>query len=139
MTAMFGARKLPPSRLGQLGERRAAWFYRLRGYEIVDRNLRLRSGEIDLLVRRGKTVAVVEVKTRQTLTAGEGHDAVDGAKRTRLVKLADEYLARHASEEIELRYDILSIFWNGRRFVVTHYPDAFRPVSDPLRPWKWRT
>ena len=37
-----------------------------------------------------------------------------------------------------LRYDILSLFWNGRRFVVTHFPDAFRPVSDPVRPWKWR-
>lgn len=136
---MLGARKLPAARLGQLGERRAAWFYRLRGYRLVDRNLRLRSGEIDLVVRRGKTLVVVEVKTRQTLTAGEGHDAVDSAKRARLVKLADEYLARHPGEEIELRYDVLSIFWNGRRFIVSHYPDAFRPVSEAGRPWKWRT
>ena len=135
---MFGARTLPAARLGQLGERRAAWFYRVRGYSIVERNLRLRAGEIDLLVRRGKTIVVAEVKTRQSLRAGEGHDAVNAAKRARLVQLADEYLARHPGEELELRYDVLSIFWNGRRFIVSHYPDAFRPESEPGRPWKWR-
>ena len=37
----------------------------------------------------------------------------------------------------ECRYDIVSLFWTGRRFVVTHFPDAFRPVSDPGAPWKW--
>ena len=135
---MFGPRKIPTARLGQLGERRAAWFYRVRGYRIVERNLRLRAGEIDLVVRRGKTVAIVEVKTRQSLAAGEGHEAVDRAKRARLIQLADEYLARHQDEEIELRYDVLSILWNGRRFVVSHYPDAFRPTAEPGRPWKWR-
>ena len=135
---MFTSRTLPSARLGQLGERRAAWFYRVRGYSIVERNLRLRAGEIDLVVRRGKTLVVAEVKTRQSLRAGEGHDAVDAAKRARLVHLADQYLAQHPGEEIELRYDVLSIFWNGRRFIVSHYPDAFRPVSEPGRPWKWR-
>src|SRR5438067_8320498 len=65
--------------LGRRGERRAAWFYRLRGYWIVARNERLRRGEIDLVVRRGKVLVFVEVKTRQSLTAGEGYEAVDRA------------------------------------------------------------
>ena len=128
------ARRLAPRQLGQLGERRAAWFYRLRGYRIVARNLRLQSGEIDLIVRRGRTVVIAEVKTRQTRTGGEGHEAVDRKKRTRLIRLADEYLARH-QEVRELRYDVLSLFWTGFRFIVSHYPDAFRADSDPVRPW----
>jgi hypothetical protein len=41
-------------------------------------------------------------------------------------------------KDVELRYDVLSLFWNGRRFIVKHFPDAFRPVSDPREPWKWR-
>ena len=73
--------RLPSRILGQRGERRAAWFYRLRGYRIVARNVRLRGGEIDLVVRRGRTLVFAEVKARQSLTAGYGVDAVDRRKK----------------------------------------------------------
>ncbi len=66
------SRKIATARLGRAGERRAAWFYRLRGYHIIDRNVRLTAGEIDLVVRRGATLVIAEVKTRQSLAAGEG-------------------------------------------------------------------
>lgn len=129
-------RALEPAELGRAGEKRAAWFYRVRGYAILERNLRLAAGEIDLVVRRGSTIVIAEVKTRQTRSAGEGHEAVNRAKRERMVRLGDQYAARHP--EAMLRYDILSLFWNGWRFSVTHYPDAFRPVADPRQPWRWR-
>ena len=122
--------------LGRRGERRAAWFYRLRGYSIVARNVRFRSGEIDLVVRRGRALAFVEVKTRQSLTAGEGYESVDRAKQLQLVSLAGEYLARHPHRG-EIRYDVLSLYWTGMRFIIQYYRDAFRPVSDPRRPWRW--
>lgn len=122
--------------LGTKGERRAAWFYRLRGYRILERNARLPAGEIDLVVKRGATIVIAEVKTRQTRVAGEGHEAVTRAKRERMIKLGDQYAARHP--EAQLRYDIVSIYWTGWRFVVTHFPDAFRPIADPRRPWIWR-
>lgn len=128
--------RLSPRDLGKKGERRAAWFYRLRGYRILERNARLPAGEIDLVVRRGATIVVAEVKTRQTLIAGEGHEAVNRVKRERMIRLGDQYSARHP--EAHLRYDILSIYWTGWRFIVTHYPDAFRPVADARRPWIWR-
>ena len=134
---MLLRRRLATALLGRLGERRAAWFYRLRGYRVVARNVRLRNGEIDLVVRRGRILVIAEVKTRQSLGAGEGHEAVDSKKRRRLVALADEYLAKHGSGGLDLRYDVLSLFWNGSRFLVSHYPDAFRPISDPREPWKW--
>jgi putative endonuclease len=132
--------RLDPRELGRRGERRAAWFYRLRGYRIVARNVRLRDGEIDLVVRRGRTLVIAEVKTRQSTAAGEGFDAVDRRKREQLVRLADQYVAlmKESMKDVELRYDVLSLFWNGRRFIVEHFPDAFRPVSDAREPWKWR-
>ncbi len=129
-------RRLDSRELGRRGETRAAWFYRLRGYFIVERNARLPAGEIDLVVRRGRTIVIAEVKTRQSVTAGEGHEAVGRAKRERMIRLGDQYAARHPRSQ--LRYDIISIFWTGRRFVLTHYPDAFRPVADTRRPWIWR-
>lgn len=133
---MFARTMIATADLGRAGERRAAWFYRLRGYRIAGRNVRLSAGEIDLVARRGRTIAIVEVKTRQSLAAGQGYEAVDRKKRERLVSLATEYTARERN--VQVRYDVLSLFWNGRRFVVSHYPDAFRPVSDEREPWKWR-
>jgi putative endonuclease len=129
-------RRIPIPDLGPLGERRAAWFYRLRGYRVLARNVRLGNGEIDLVVRRGRTIAIVEVKTRQTHTAGEGYDSVDRQKRTRLIRLGDRYTALHP--EAQLRYDIVSLYWTGYRFQVTWLPDAFRPVADERYPWIWR-
>ena len=131
-------RRIASRLLGRLGEWRAAWFYRLHGYEIVERNVRLRGGEIDLVARRGRMLIITEVKTRQSLAAGEGHEAVGREKRLRLVRLADEYLSREGWPDVQLRYDIVSLFWNGWWFVVSHYPDAFRPVADGRRPWQWR-
>jgi len=129
-------RRLDSRRLGKLGEIRAAWFYRLRGYRILERNARLPAGEIDLVVKRGATIVIAEVKTRQTRTVGEGHEAVTRVKRERMIKLGDQYAARHP--DARLRYDILSIHWTGWRFIVTYFPDAFRPVADAQRPWIWR-
>ena len=123
--------------LGRKGERRAAWFYRLRGYRIVARNLRVGRGEIDLIVRRGRALAFVEVKTRQSRSAGEGFEAVDRAKRMQMIDLASRYLAMHPHDG-EVRYDVVSLFWTGWRFVLTCFADAFRPESDPRRPWLWK-
>ena len=128
--------KLAPAKLGRLGERRAAWFYRLRGYRIVARNERVAAGEADLVARRGRTLVIVEVKTRQTRIAGEGHEAVDRARRERMIRLGEHYAARFP--KATLRYDIVSLYWTGWRFVVTRYRDAFRPVADAQRPWIWR-
>jgi putative endonuclease len=135
---MFWKRSIPKAQLGAAGERRAAWFYRLRGWSVVARNVRSRGGEIDLIVRRGRTLAFVEVKTRQSLVAGEGYGAVHARKQQRMIDLASHWLGRHPHAG-EIRYDVLSLFWNGRRFVVTHFADAFRPVADAHQPWRWRT
>jgi putative endonuclease len=129
--------KIAPARLGRLGERRAVWFYRLRGSMVVETNVRLTAGEIDLVVRRGSTIVVAEVKTRQSTRAGAGHEAVNRSKQERLIRLADQYVAREKLHDVQIRYDVLSLFWNGSRFLVSHYPDAFRPIADAREPWKW--
>ncbi len=125
-------------KLGAKGERRARWYYRLRGYSIVATNVRIAGGEIDLIVQRGGTLAFVEVKTRQSLRAGEGFEAVDQRKRAQLVKLAEAFVARMRKPPRQIRYDVLSLYWTGLRFRVRAYVDAFRPVGEGGRPWRWR-
>jgi len=132
---MFQSRRIETRELGRLGENRAVWYLRVRGYSILERNVRTKLGEIDVVARRGNIVAFIEVKTRQSRAAGEPHSAVDRPKQLRIARLAGDYVMRNRIEGCSIRFDVISAFWTGRRFAVTHYPDAFRPMADPDRPW----
>lgn len=125
-------RFLPSHELGRRGEWYAAWFYRLHGFRVVARNVRTRGGEIDLIVRRGGTLAFVEVKARASVAAGEGSDAVTREKQSRIARLAGRWLAQHPHEG-EIRYDVLSLRWTGLRFVTTQFANAFQTVTTGLR------
>jgi putative endonuclease len=116
-----------------MGERRAVWFYRWRGWAVVATNLRAPGGEIDLVVRRGRQAAFVEVKTRQTRGAGEPHEAVDWRKQQRMFRAADRLVRALRIEGLQMRYDILSLYWNGWSFEVEHFPDAVE--CNPLDGW----
>ena len=54
-------------RLGHRSEWLAAALLMLKGYQILGFRLKTRAGEIDILARRGRTLAVVEVKRRSTM------------------------------------------------------------------------
>ena len=58
-------------RHGRSGERIAAWWLRLQGWRIVGERVRTRRGEVDIVARRGRTLAFIEVKTRRVVDAAE--------------------------------------------------------------------
>ena len=134
----FARPRMPRPALGRAGERRARLFYRLRGFSIVGSNIHLAAGELDLVARRGKLLVIVEVKTRQSESGGEGYERVDAKKRLRLVRCAEQLVtSRRELAGLQIRYDIISIRYTGWRFVIRHFADAFRPVADAHSPWKW--
>ncbi len=95
-------------RSGHAGETLAAWRLRLSGYRILARRFRTPVGEIDLIARRGKLVAFVEVKRRSNLT--QGLDAVTPAARTRIRRAAELFMKRNpALTECGLRFDVIVI------------------------------
>jgi putative endonuclease len=95
--------------LGVEGEARAAAWYEAHGYEVVARNWRCRTGEIDLVVRRNRTFVFCEVKTRTTDAFGIPAVAVDQRKRQRLRVLAARYLEDSPVRAREIRFDVVSI------------------------------
>ena len=94
---------------GQAGEDRAAAWYRARGYEVLARNWRCRDGELDLVVRRGRTLVFVEVKARRTDRFGIPAEAVTPTKQRRLRTLAGRYLDATDARPKSLRFDVVSI------------------------------
>jgi putative endonuclease len=95
--------------LGADGEAMAAAWYEARGYEVVCRNWRCRDGELDLVVRRGRELVFVEVKTRTTDRFGIPAEAVTPMKQARLRGLAARYLADTGTRSSRLRFDVVAI------------------------------
>ena len=99
--------------LGAEGEDLAAQWYEDNGYEVLDRNWRRREGEIDLIVRRGKTVVFCEVKTRSTDRFGAGTESVLPAKQRRIRRLAARWLSEltpaAGRTRVEVRFDVVGI------------------------------
>ena len=89
-----------------------AW-YEEHGYELLERNWRRREGEVDLIVRKGRTVAFCEVKTRSTDAFGTGAEAVLPAKQRRIRPLASRWLAEltpaSGRDLVDVRFDVVCI------------------------------
>lgn len=85
----------------------ASW-YREHGYDVVARNWRRRSGEIDIVARRGPLTVVCEVKTRTSRYFGSPSEAVGPEKRRRLRRLAAEWLSENPARGA-LRFDVAEV------------------------------
>ena len=96
-------------RLGQSGERLAADFLEKQGYSIVDRNVRRREGEIDIVAVDGDTLVLAEVKVRRPTGAGKATESLSDAKKRRMSELAIAYAADHPELPANLRIDLIAI------------------------------
>ena len=78
--------------LGKIGENMAADVLRSKGYQILRRNYRCKSGEIDIIAQKLGEICFVEVKTRQSFNYGRPCEAVTAEKKMHIKKAAGEYL-----------------------------------------------
>jgi len=94
--------------LGAAGETAVATWYEAAGYAVLDRNWRCRTGEIDLVLGRERTIVFCEVKTRRSDAFGTPAEAVTPQKQRRLRGLAVAWLADR-NVRGELRFDVASV------------------------------
>jgi putative endonuclease len=97
---------------GRRAETLAAWGRRLTGWTILGRRVRPPVGEVDLVARRGRTVAFVEVKARAT--EKEAGFALDDYRIRRVAAAAEALAHRYAKAGDDVRIDALFIV--PRRF-----------------------
>ena len=99
----------------------ADWLCR-KGFQILQKNFRCRTGEIDLVARDGGTLVFVEVKYRKNAASGHPEEAVSLFKQQKIIRTAQFYLCRFGiSEDIPCRFDIIAI--EGDR--IRHIKNAF--------------
>ena len=101
---MVTARK----RLGDFGERVAAHKLEALGMEIIDRNVRTRRGEIDLVARDADDIVFVEVRTRRAIP-GLAAESLTGTKLRRMWQCAMDYCEANGIAPERARIDVVSI------------------------------
>jgi putative endonuclease len=97
--------------LGQKGERLAESFLHSRGYLVIDRNVRTRHGEIDLIAFDRSTLVFVEVRTRSSSSYGTPAESVTWRKQKKLRELALAYLQTTQQPVRQFRFDVIAIVY----------------------------
>jgi putative endonuclease len=92
------------------GERRALLHYRLRGYRLVAANARVGRYELDLILRRGSRLLVVEVKAKGGAGFGDPLEMIDGDKVRRVHVAAAGWLAAHPDHaSLDLAFEAAAV------------------------------
>ena len=111
--------------LGDYGEIIASRYLRKHGYFIVSANYTCRLGEIDLIAEDKKYLCFVEVKTRSENMKYAPADAVDIAKRTKIIASSQLFMKSYKVNK-QPRYDIIEVYFqNDEPIKLNHIENAF--------------
>jgi putative endonuclease len=112
---------------GRWAEHVAAFMLQLKGYVVLARRAKMAQGEVDLIARKGKTLAFIEVKMRNNKT--NPADILSSRQMQRIVNGATSWAARRPwSQNCAWRYDLIIVTpWRWP----LHVQDAWHPQNDP--------
>ena len=99
--------RLAAEKLGRRGENIAAWFLRLKGWRVVATRVKTPRGEVDLIARRGKTIAFVELKARANVR--DLATAIDAYRLRRVAAAAEILLPKYGKECENMQIDVIMV------------------------------
>lgn len=112
--------------LGSEYEEMAAQFLAKKGYQILQKNFRCKSGEIDLIAEHEGTLVFVEVKFRKNTMFGSPFEAVGHTKQRKICQTARYYLLKNKySEQYSCRFDVIGIIGKQKEVQIEHIENAF--------------
>ena len=115
--------------LGIAGERLALAYLTSCGWCIEAHRFRLGRHDVDLVIRRGRLVAFVEVKTRRSERFGSALEAVPWRKQQALARVASLWVLRHGRRLDEYRFDLVTVHVGpSGPPTIEHLADAWRPA-----------
>jgi putative endonuclease len=120
----------PRQALGRGAENAAAAHLTRAGFRVVERNVRLGHGEIDLVCRDGDAVVFVEVKCRRATWGDPPAAAVSWQKQRRLTRLAQHYLKWRRLGDVRCRFDVVSVTLDAAGHTgIVHVRGAFDAIE----------
>lgn len=111
---------------GKLGEDLATKYLKGKGYQIISRNFKSRSGEIDLIALYNKTLIFIEVKTRLSQQFGQPYEAVTKWKLKSIITTGQYFSLLHPKLPEKLQIDVVSVRLdhNGKLVNLEHLPNV---------------
>jgi putative endonuclease len=113
--------KAPHLLRGDAAEEKARQFLIGKGLTPVSRNFRCRQGELDLIMRDGKILVIVEVRFRQSGRYGGAAESITRSKQSRIIAATQIYLTRQKLD-CPVRFDVVAIAGDGS---IDWIPHAF--------------
>lgn len=110
--------------LGILGEQLAKEYLIKKGYEILETNWRYLKAEIDIIAKKDKLLAIVEVKTRTSSFFGNPEEFITKSKIKLLISATDFYVQKR-DLDLNVRFDVIAIVKNEKQTKINHIMDAF--------------
>lgn len=109
--------------IGNFGEDVACEFLKNKGYFVLQRNFRCKSGEIDIICVKDGCTVFVEVKTRKSDVFGRASEFVDFRKQEKIRRAALYFIKDDCAD---MRFDIVEIYHSGGVVTeINHIEDAF--------------
>ena len=106
--------------VGNKGERKARAYLKKNGWKILEKNYKTPFGEIDIIAKKGETVAFIEVKTRLSDIFGSPSEAVTNMRKLRYIRGANYYFTNKIID-FTVRFDIIEVFKDK----LNHIENAF--------------
>lgn len=111
---------------GNNGEKLALKLLMQKGFSIIEKNYHYSNkGEIDIIARDKDFIIFVEVKTRFNDKFGAPIDSITKNKQSQIKKVAEAYLFEKNLENINCRFDVITIDFSEGKSKIEHYEDAF--------------
>ncbi|MGN0595557.1 MAG: YraN family protein [Hominimerdicola sp.] len=111
--------------IGNFGEDVVCDFLVRHGYEILARNYTIRGGEIDIIAKKGETIAFVEVKTRMENSLTTGEEAITESKKKHIIKTAQCFFDK-LEEPCDCRFDVAVVQVHDKKVKrLKYYVSAF--------------
>ena len=98
--------------LGRFGEKMAAEYLKLNGYEIVAQNFSCRIGETDIIAKKNNRIVFFEVKFRTTDQFGLPREAIDKNKIEHIRKAAAVYMMWEKVTNYDVGFDVIEVYCN---------------------------
>jgi putative endonuclease len=108
---------------GQRGEELTCDRLVERGYRIIDRNVRRKFAELDIVAEDGDTLCFIEVRTRNDDALGHPAETVTLQKQRKIRRAAEAYLAMNKIPPRPMRFDVATVIWSRMEF--EYFENAF--------------